>query len=87
MNSDVTGEAAEPKQFTVVTAATVSCTDLGRTMAWSVEVAELVTMVTGQSVAFRSSAAGPMFQVGWISGADMPEEFDAALAAGNTDSG
>lgn len=83
----VTGEAVEPKQFTVVTAATMSGTDLARSMAWSVEVAEHVSKITGQSGVVATAVAGSMFRVVWISGVDAPEELDSVHGAVTADSG
>ncbi len=80
----VTGTAAAPKQFTMVTSATARGTDFGRAMAWSIEIAEHVSRTTGQSVTVATAAAGAMFTVAWISGVDTPDDVDASNNALNT---
>ncbi len=82
----VTGEPSAPKQFTLVTRATIDRSALGDAVAWSTQLAEHVTKVTGSSLVVCISAAGKMFEVTWIGGADTPEELDKINAI-NTDAG
>ena len=82
----VTGEPSAPKQFTMVTRATIDRSALGDAIAWSTQVAEYVTKVTGSSTTVCTSAAGKMFEVAWIGGADTPEELDKMNAI-NIDAG
>ncbi len=83
----ITGEPTPPKQFTTVTRAKASNADLAKAMAWSVEVMEHVTSVTGNGGTVGSSAAGEFFEVFWFSGVDTVEELDAGNQAINDDAG
>jgi len=81
----VMGEAAEPKQMTTVTRATIAGKDLGATIAWSCAAMERGTKVTGQNGMVATAAAGDMFQVYWFGGSDSAEELDTARKAMNDD--
>ena len=74
----MTGEPADPKQFTTVTRATIGGRDLAQSIAWSVAAMEHATKVTGQVGTVATTAAGNMFQVYWFAGSDTAEELDAA---------
>ena len=82
----VTGEPSAPKQFVLVTRAVIDRSALGDAIAWSTQVAEYVTKVTGVSTLVGTSAAGRMFEVSWLAGVDTPEELDKMNAIG-TDAG
>lgn len=77
----VFGEAAPPAQFTVVTSATMSGLDSARAMTWALEVGEHTAKLTGNASTVATSAAGPMFRVTWVSGAETTAAVDAASAA------
>lgn len=81
----MTGEPAEPKQFTTVTRATIGGRDLAQSIAWSCAAMERATKVTGQVGTVATTAAGNMFQVYWFAGSDTAEEVDAARQAMNGD--
>jgi hypothetical protein len=83
----VTGEPSAPKQFVTVTRSTLSASDIGKATAWSCEVMEHVTKLTGHSGMVMSSAAGTMFQVYWVLGVDTAEELDASNKAIGSDAG
>jgi hypothetical protein len=55
-------------------------------IAWSTQVAEYVTKVTGVSTTVATSAAGKMFEVAWLASVDTAEELDKTSAI-NTDAG
>jgi len=78
----VTGEPAGPRQFTAVTRAVVDRSAMMDALAWSTEIAEYATGVTGIGTAVCTSAAGRMFEVIWISGVDTPEELDRMNSLG-----
>ncbi|MGA9277408.1 hypothetical protein [Ilumatobacter sp.] len=81
----VTGEPAPPKQFLTITRATMAGGDIGATLAWSTQVMEHVTKITGNSGNVSMSAAGRFFDVFWASGVDTAEELDAAMQTINGD--
>lgn len=81
----VTGEPGPPKQFTTVTRATMAGGDFAGTIAWSTQVMEHGTKVTGNGGTVALSAAGRFFEVVWISGADTAEEVDSGNQALNGD--
>lgn len=83
----VTGEPAAPRQFVTATSASLTGRNIGKAVAWSCDVAEHVTKVTGQASTVVMSAAGTMYQVGWLSSVDTPAELDAATAALSGDAG
>jgi hypothetical protein len=84
----VTGDlAAAPKQFVVATTATLSGKDMGTAIAWSTEIAEHVTKLTGHSVLVGMSTGGTMYRLVWVAGADTAEEIDAADKAISGDAG
>ncbi len=72
----VTGEPSAPKQFVLVTRAVIDRSAMMDAVAWSTQVAEHVTKVTGVSTTVGMSAAGKMFEVSWLAGVDTPEELD-----------
>jgi hypothetical protein len=78
----VTGERSAPKQFTLVTRAVIDRSAMMDAIAWSTQVAEHVTKVTGVSTIVATSAAGRMFEVSWIGGVDTPEELDKMAEIG-----
>jgi hypothetical protein len=78
----VVGEAAPPKQFTLVTRAVIERTALLAASAWAVQVAEYVFASTGIGVTLASSAAGQMFAISWLSSVDAPEDLDKLNALG-----
>jgi hypothetical protein len=81
-----TGElSGGPKQFSVITNASLSGGDLSAALGWSTQVAEHVAKLTGQAVIVATAAAGQMFRVTWLSGADTAEELDASTTAMNGD--
>ena len=82
----VTGEPSAPKQFVLVTRAVIDRSALGDAIAWSTQVAEYVTKLTGVSTIVGTSAAGKMFEVSWLGGVDTPEELDKMNAI-NVDAG
>ena len=82
----VTGEPTAPKQFVLVTRAVIDRSAMMDAIAWSTQVAEHVTKVTGVGATVSTSAAGTMFQVTWVTGVDTPEELDKMNAI-NTDAG
>ena len=82
----VTGEPTAPKQFVLVTRAVIDRSAMMDAIAWSTQVAEHVTKVTGVGATVSTSAAGTMFQVTWVTGVDTPEELDKMNAI-NTDPG
>jgi hypothetical protein len=79
----IAGEPAAPKQFTLVTRAVVDRSAMMDAMAWATEIAEYTTGVTGIGTAVCTSAAGAMFEVIWIAGADTPEEVDRMNSLGS----
>ena len=83
----VTGEPASPKQFLTVTRATLSSSDIGKSIAWAGEVMEHVTKLTGHGGMVMSSVAGTMFQVYWVLGVDTAEELEASNKAISGDAG
>jgi hypothetical protein len=83
----VTGEATAPKQFVSATSAVLTGRNISKAVAWSCEVAEHVTKITGHSGMVGMSAAGAMFQVGWLASYDTPQELDAVNAAVSGDAG
>lgn len=82
----VTGDVSAPKQFTMVTRAVIDRSAMMSAMAWSTQVAEHATKVTGVGTTVCTSAAGKMFEVFWIAGVDTPEELDGMNAL-NADAG
>ena len=82
----VTGEPTAPKQFTLVTRAVIDRSAMMDAIAWSTQVAEHVTKVTGVSTIVGTSAAGKMFEVTWLAGVDTPAEMDKMNSI-NTDAG
>jgi hypothetical protein len=82
----VTGEAAAPKQFTLVTRAVIDRSAMMSAIGWATKVAEYVTKVTGNGLTVATSATGRMFEVAWLSSVDTPEELDKANSL-NTDAG
>jgi hypothetical protein len=72
----VTGEPSAPNQFVLVTRAVIDRAAMMDAIAWSTQVAEHVTKVTGVSTTVATSAAGQMFGVSWLAGVDTPEELD-----------
>ena len=82
----VTGEPSAPKQFTLVTRAVIDRSAMMDAIAWSTQIAEHVTKVTGVSTTVATSAAGKMFEVYWMGGVDTPEALDKMNAI-NTDAG
>ena len=81
----VTGEPAEPKQFTTVTRASMGGTDMAQTVAWSCAAMEHITKITGNGGMVATSAAGGLFEVFWFSGSDTAEELDANMETMNSD--
>lgn len=81
-----TGEASAPKQFTLVTRAVIDRSAMMDAIAWSTQVAEHVTKVTGVSTTVATSAAGKMFEVSWLASVDTPAELDKMNGI-NTDAG
>jgi len=81
----VTGEPAPPRQFTTVTRATMAGGDMAATIAWSTQVMEHTTKITGNGGTVAMSAAGRFFEVWWFSGSDTAEDLDAATQATNGD--
>jgi len=77
----MTGEPAEPKQFTTVTRATIAHKDLAQAIAWSGAIMERGAKVSGQAGTLATTAAGPMFQVYWFGGCDTAEQLDAGRQA------
>lgn len=82
----VTGEPTPPKQFVLVTQAVIDRGAMMDAIAWSTQVAEYVTKITGVGATVCTSAAGPMFHVTWLAGVDTPEELDKMNAI-NADAG
>lgn len=82
----VTGEPTAPKQFVLVTRAVIDRSAMMDAIAWSTQVAEHVTKVTGVSTTVSTSASGTMFVVSWLAGVDTPEELDKMNSI-NTDAG
>jgi len=82
----VTGEPSAPKQFVLATRAVIDRSAMMDAIAWSTQVAEHVTKVTGVSTTVATSAAGKMFEVTWLAGVDTPEELDKMNSI-NTDAG
>ncbi len=79
----VTGEAAPPKQFVMVTRAVIDRSAMMDAIAWSTQVAEHVTKVTGVSTTVALSAAGQMFGVSWLASVDTPEGLDTLNSIGS----
>ncbi|MFN0028013.1 MAG: hypothetical protein ACKV2O_12670 [Acidimicrobiales bacterium] len=72
----VTGEVGDPKPLVVLTLSRLVSTNLKAGLAWSTKVAQYVNDATGVSGMVTISAAGPMYQVGWLGGADSGAEID-----------
>jgi hypothetical protein len=75
----MTGEPSEPKQLVAVTTASIANSasgGIGAAVAWSTQVLERAGAVTGASGMLGITAAGPMFQVYWIFGADDGDSMD-----------
>ena len=83
----VTGEPAPPPPFVFVTRATMRAKDMAGTIAWSCDVMEHVTKVTGNGGTVAMSSAGTMFQMLWFSGADTPAGVEAASQTIESDAG
>ena len=83
----VTGEPTGPKQFMTITKSTLSGLDTPRALAWSLEVAEHVSKLTGQSGLVATAAAGKMFEITWMAGVDTPDELEASSKALSSDAG
>jgi hypothetical protein len=83
----VTGEPGEAPPFLIVTRATMRGNDMAGTIGWSCDVMEHVTKVTGNGGMVATSAAGTMFQVVWITGADSPAELEEATQKTESDAG
>ncbi len=73
-----TGEQGDPLPVLTVTRATIAGGHLGDALAWSNEVLEYVTGVTGLGGNLTTSAAGNFFEVSWIVGAESGAASDAA---------
>lgn len=72
----VAGDPPAPKQFTLVTRAVIDRSAMMDALAWSTQVAEHVTKLTGITTHVGTSAAGKMFEVSWLAGVDTPAELD-----------
>jgi hypothetical protein len=81
----VTGEPAEPRQFTMVTRATMGGNDMAATVGWSIAAMEHITKITGHGGTVATTAAGSLFQVFWMGGCDTAEELDAMTQTMNGD--
>ncbi len=79
----VTGEPSAPKQFVLVTRAVIDRSAMMDAIAWSTQVAEHVTKVTGAGMTVTTSAAGKMFEVSWLAGVDTPQELDKLNSIGS----
>jgi hypothetical protein len=73
-----TGVPGNPLPVITVTRATIAGGHLGDALAWSNEVLEHVTSVTGLAGVLTTSAAGNFFEVNWIFGAESGAASDAA---------
>ena len=79
-----TGEMVEPKPVVVVTNSGIGSSapgGLNAALAWSNSVLERAGAVTGASGFLGLSAAGPLYQVTWIFGADTGAQMDEMNAA------
>jgi len=74
----VTGEPGPPKAFITVTQAQLQGGRFADGLGWCGRVIEHVKAVTGVDTTLVTSAAGTMFQVGFIAGVDTAAELDAA---------
>ncbi len=74
------GDVGDPKQLTSVTRATMQAESLSAAMAWSAQIAEYITKTTGMTGLLATSAAGRMFEVAWIFGADSAADLDESNA-------
>lgn len=77
----MTGEPGPPKSFITVTQAQMQGGRMADAMAWCGRVAEHAKAVTGVDTLLVTTAAGPMFTVGFIGDVDTGEEIDAANEA------
>jgi hypothetical protein len=79
-----TGEMSAPKPMMVITGATMAGGKIRQAVAWSTQIMQHVTDVTGVGGVVVTSVTGPMFQIGWMSGFDNPahlDEFNGKMAA------
>lgn len=74
------GEAGEAKPLTTVTRAALHGESLSASMAWSAQLLEYAAKTTGVSGFLATTAAGPMFQVAWLTGSDDAAELDETNA-------
>lgn len=72
------GDQSDPLPVITVTRATIAGGNVGDAMAWSNEVLQYVTGVTGLGGMLTTSAAGNFFEVSWIFGAESGAASDAA---------
>jgi len=82
-----TGEPGDPKPLITITQATMSGGQIGATMAWSTNVMDYATELTGAGGIVATSTAGTMFQVTWMAGVDSAAQLDEVNATLNTDAG
>lgn len=81
------GDLGEPKPVTVVTTATMAAGHLGAAMAWSSELMEFAVGLSGMGTMLATGAAGNIFDIAWIAGADSGAAADEANAAMTNDPG
>ena len=74
----VTGEPGPPKAFIVVTQVQMQGGRLADGLGWCGRVIEHIKTVTGIDTMLVTTAAGTMFQTGFIAGVDTAAELDAA---------
>jgi hypothetical protein len=82
----VTGEPSAPKQFATITRAVIDRSALTSAVAWSTQVAEHVTKVTGVSTTVATTVGGQTLVVSWLSSVDTPGELDT-MSSLNADAG
>ena len=82
-----TGDPGDPKPLITITQATMSGGQIGATMAWSINVMDYASQLTGAGGIVATSTAGTMFQVTWMAGVDSGAQLDEVNAALNGDAG
>ena len=74
------GDASSGKPFVVLTEAQLSSGNVRPGLAHAVQIADLAHEVTGIPTLVTNSAAGPLFQLRWITAVDSMAEIDEANA-------
>ncbi len=77
----VAGEVTGPSAYTSSVLATCNADRMADTVAWGMEMADLVHRVSGRACMFVGDAYGPFGGVGWLTGFDDAESLDTMRGA------